>query len=185
MTYDSFITQARKYANGSEAERLHLMALLLDTEPRKAFWQRQTNGQPKLTWELFLREEGLCTIGLYRNFKTATSLVDVNVFGVYASAALGKLPSVLRTRIVQQTQAWISSHHLPPTYQRISKYVRDLHTGIAPPRGKRTPIHALRTENNRLKRELNEAYDYIHTLQAALKKAGVRIPREPDAMSSH
>jgi hypothetical protein len=175
-TYTNFITTAKKYANQGESQRLSLMMLLLDTEPRNSLWQGNPN--QVISWDGLLREEGLCTPGLYHDFKRATSVMKVEVFGVYASAALVKIKAQYRPRIIKATQQWIDSHRVPPTYQRINKYVRDLKKDLGIRAKPSTPIHALRSENNRLKRELNSAHRYIETLQATLKKNNIRIPRE-------
>lgn len=176
-SYASFIQNAKKYANQGESQRLNLMKLLLDTEPRKSIWQQ--NPSNTLSWDLLLREEGLCTPALFHDFKRATKIVDVEVFGVYASAAIAKLKAEFRGRIVRQTQKWIESHRVPPTYQRISKYVSELKKELGIRGRPSSPLHTLRSENNRLKRDLNKADDYIDILKATLKKNNVRIPREP------
>ena len=176
-TYSTFIQNAKKYANQGEGQRLGLMKLLLDMEPRKSIWLSNPNNTA--SWDALLREEGLCTPALFHDFKRATKIVDVDVFGVYASAAIAKLKADYRSRIVRQTQKWIDSHRVPPTYQRISKYVAELRKDMGIRSRPSTPIHALRSENNRLKRELNKADTYIDTLKAALKGHGVRVPREP------
>ncbi len=175
-TYASFIQTAKKFANQGESQRLNLMMLLLDTEPRNSLWQANPN--KTVSWDGLLRDEGLCTPGLYHDFKRATSIMKVTVFGVYASAAIVKIKAQYRPRIIKETQQWINSHRVPPTYQRINKYVRDLKRDLGIRSKPTTPIHALRSENNRLKRELNSAHTYIETLQAMLKKHNLRIPRE-------
>jgi hypothetical protein len=176
-SYTAFIQSAKKFANQGESQRLNLMKLLLDTEPRKSIWQQNPSGTN--SWDFLLREEGLCTPALFHDFKRATKIVDVDVFGVYASAAIAKLKTDFRGRVVQETQRWIDSHRVRPTYQRITKYVSELKKDMGIRSRLSTPIHALRSENNRLKRELNKANDYIDTLQATLKKHQVRVPREP------
>lgn len=153
------------------------MTLLLDVEPRLAVWQANPN--QTRSWDQLLREEGLCTPTLFHDFKRSTGIVDVAVFGVYASAAIAKLKKEYRTRIIRATQAWIDSHQVPPTYQRISKYVAELKKELGIRSRPTTPIHALRTENNRLKRELGKAERYIETLQAALRDNNIRVPKEP------
>jgi hypothetical protein len=151
------------------------MLLLVDTEPRRALWR--ANPEQVRSWDVLLREEGLCTPGLYHDFKRAKKTLNVQLFGVYASAALVKLPAEYRQRIMRSTQDWIALHKIPPTYQRITRYVVGLRreAGI---RGPSKPIDALRSENNRLKRELNKADSYIETLQATLRKHQIRIPKE-------
>lgn len=185
VSYTSFIQAAKKYANQGESQRLQLMRLLLDTQPRKAVWQDNPNHT--LSWEALLREEGLCTPALFYNFKRATSVVNVDVFGVYASAAIVKLKKDYRGRIIRQTQKWIESHKVRPTYQRITKYVQEIkkELGIRRPA---TPLQTLRAENSRLKRELVKSSEinlgstrYIVTLQATLKKHNLQIPREPSS----
>ncbi len=127
-SYTAFIQSAKKFANQGESQRLNLMKLLLDTEPRKS---------------------------------------------------IAKLKTEFRGRVVRETQSWIDSHRVRPTYQRITKYVSELKKDMGIRSRPSTPIHALRSENTRLKRELNKANDYIDTLQATLKKHQIRVPREP------
>ena len=130
------------------------------------------------SWESLLREEGLCTPTLFYDFKKAVKFVDVKVFGVYASAAIAKLKVQYRRRVVRSTQEWIDTHQVPPTYQRISKYVTVMRKelGIRPASN---PLTALRLENNRLKRELSKSQQYCELLQATLKKNNIRVPKEP------
>jgi hypothetical protein len=173
--YENFIQSAKKFANGGETQRLSLMKLLIDTEARKSIWHSKTT---HTSWDILLREEGLCTPSLFHDFKRARGVVDVEVFGVYASAALVKLNTEYRSKIVRSTQRWIDAHRVPPTYQRITKYVAELkkELGIRSPS---TPIRSLRAENSRLKREVNRCHEYIDTLQAVLKKNHLPVPREP------
>ncbi len=176
-TYSGFIQTAKRYANQGESQRLQLMMLLLDTEPRKAVWQANPNHTT--SWDSLLREEGLCTPTLFHDFKRAKGIVEVKVFGVYASNAIAKLKKEYRGRIIRATQGWINSHRVPPTYQRITKYVAEMKKEMGIRGRPSTPVHALRTENNRLKRELNRTETYVEILQAVLKKNNLRIPREP------
>jgi hypothetical protein len=173
-TYSGFISTAKKFANQGEGQRLALMMLLLDTEPRKAIWQANPNGTE--SWDALIREEGLCTPTLFHDFKRATGIVDVHVFGVYASAAIAKLKKEYRARILGATKRWIDSHRVPPTYQRITKYVADMKKDMGIRSHPSTPTHALRAENNRLKRELSKAETYIDTLVSTLKKNRIRTP---------
>jgi hypothetical protein len=176
-TYASFIRAAKNYANSGESQRLNLMMLLLDIEPRKSLWQANPN--KTLSWETLLREEGLCTPTLFGDFKRATKMeLDVKLFGVYAAAAIVKLPPNYRSRVIRQTSKWIGEHKIKPTYQRITKYVSELkkELGIRTPS---TPMHQLKAENNRLQRKLKKAEDYIGVLKTALRNNNIRIPREP------
>ena len=177
QSYSSFIQTAKKYANQGESQRLNLMMLLLDTEPRKSLWQ--DNPEQTTSWDALLREESLCTPALFHDFKRATKIVNVKLFGVYASASIANLKTEYRHRVIRNTQEWISTHRIPPTYQRIGKYVRDLKKEMGIRTKPSTPIYALRSENNRLVRQLNKANDYIEVLQACLKKNDIRVPREP------
>ncbi len=178
-TYSRFIQTAKSYANQGEAQRLNLMMLLLDTEARKSLWQ--ANPGEIRTWDALLREEGLCTPTLFYDFKRAVKVVDVKVFGVYASAAIIKLKVNYRRRVLAATQEWIDAHKIRPTYQRISKYVATMkrEMGIGPTPKK--PIHELRLENTRLKRDLGRSERYCTTLKTTLKTNNIRIPKEPTA----
>jgi hypothetical protein len=153
------------------------MDLLVETEPRKSIWQ--DNPEKTTSWNALLREQSLCTPTLYHDFKKAKKLLNVDIFGVYASVALVKLKVEYRARITNATQRWVEAHKVPPTYQRITKYVRELRKELGI-RGKpSTPIHAMRHELNSLARQLNKAHEYIEVLQASLKTHNIRIPREP------
>lgn len=174
-SYTAFIKTAKQYANGGEEERLKLMMLLLDMEPRKALWMVNPDGVK--SWDLILREEGFCTPTLFRNFKRAVPLMNVKMFGVYAAAAIVNLPKGVQNKVIRQTEAWISTHNLRPTYQRISKYVFELRREMGTRSPRTTPIAQLRVENNRLQRENNKAEEYIDLLIAALKLNNIRVPR--------
>ena len=175
-SYSTFIRTAKQYANQGESQRLNLMMLLVEVEPRKSLWQ--SNPNKTKSWDMLLRDEGLCTPALYGDFKRALKIVKVETFGVYAAAAIVKVPAKFRSRVVRDTQKWIDSHKVRPTYQRITKYVAELkkelgiHTSSS-------SMQVLRAKNRRLERELTKANEYIDTLQAVLKKNQIRYPREP------
>jgi hypothetical protein len=165
VNYEAFVRAARKYANSGEEQRLALMTLLMETEPQTAIWW----GNPHQThrWDVLLREERLCTPTLYRAFKTAAKFLDVQKFGVYASAALARLPKDHRQDVTRKTLAWIKMHHVPPTYQLVSEYVRQRkrELGLQAPLRVSPQILKLRKENAKLKRRVEQ-------LEAALTKMG-------------
>lgn len=167
-SYATFIGLAKKHANQGESHRLALMQLLLDTEPRTSIWH--DNPDKLKNWDALLQREGLCTPSLYHAFKRATKLVNVDVFGVYASASIANLPADHRPKIITTTQRWIKSHAVPPTYQRISKYVRETRAKVVKPKAKVSKgVSALTEENNRLKA-------YIRLLQRKLHQHKIPVP---------
>jgi hypothetical protein len=176
QSYAAFIRTAKQYANQGEAQRLALMMLLLDVEPRKSLWQDNPN--KTLSWEALIREEGLCTPALFGDFKRATKIVEVKTFGVYASAAIVKVPTPYRTRVLRSTQEWIDSHKVKPTYQRITKYVAEMkkELGIRTPR---SSLQALRAENKRLKDRVVVRDNYITKLQEICRTNKIRFPQGP------
>jgi len=165
VDYGTFVKTARKYANSGEEQRLSLMLLLLETESKTAIWWE--NPHKTRRWEVLLREERLCTPALYRAFKTASKFLEVRKFGVYASAAIGRLPKEHRQVVMRKTVDWIKTHKVPPTYQLVSEYVRQRkrELGIATPPRISPQVVKLRKENAKLKRR-------VAHLEATLTKMG-------------
>jgi hypothetical protein len=165
VKYEAFVRTARKYANSGEEQRLSLMTLLMETEPQTAIWW--DNPHKTHRWDVLLREERLCTPALYRAFKTAAKFLDVQKFGVYASAALARLPKEHRQSVTRKTLAWIRMHKVPPTYQLVAEYVRQRRRelGLQVPPRISPQILKLRKENAKLKRRVGQ-------LEAALTKMG-------------
>lgn len=173
--YNSFIRAAKRLSNDSEDSHLRLMLLLVETEPKTAIWYENPHGIK--SWEKFLLEEGLCTPSKYYGFKAANANrhIDVKTLGVYASILIQRLPKDLRSKVIEMTREWIKNHRVPPTYQRISTYVKVL-------RGKQPKklgtMASLRDENARLKKKLEEKEAYILLLKSTLTSNKIRVPRE-------
>lgn len=165
MKYEAFVRTARKYANSGEEQRLSLMTLLIETEPQTAIWW--SNPHKTRRWDVLLREERLCTPTLYRAFKAGAKFLDVRKFGVYASAALARLPKEHRQSVTRMTLTWIKDHRVPPTYQLVAEYVRQRkrELGIQKPRKVSPLIAKLKKENVKLKKRVGQ-------LEAALAKMG-------------
>lgn len=165
MNYDTFVRTARKYANLGEEQRLSLMTLLVETEPKTAIWW--DNPHKTHRWDVLLREDRLCTPTLYRAFKAASKFLDVRTFGVYGSAALARLPKDHRQSVTRKTLGWIKAHKVPPTYQLVAEYVRQRRQelGLQTPPRVSPQIVKLRKENAKLKRRVGQ-------LEAALTKMG-------------
>lgn len=175
MNYQAFIKSAKDFANRGEEHRLKLMVLLVEYEPKKALWMVNPHGIRK--WDALLRHEGLCTPSLFHAFKQASKIVDVEKFGVYASAAIVKLPKEHRAEVIRRTRSWINEHRLPPHYQRVTQYVRLLKSDLGI-RTKPAPSAILRRENTKLKGRLEERDAYIEKLKTALRRNSIRPPQE-------
>lgn len=175
MNYRDFIRQAKEFANRGENYRVKLMLLLVEYEPQKALWLQNPHGLK--TWDMLLRTEGLCTPTLYHAFKQATKLVDVEVFGVYASVSIARLPKDQRSTVIKRTKEWIGAHKVPPHYQRVVEYVRQLRKdlGIRAPEGSSVK---LRRRVARLEAAIETKNDYIGRLVEALRRNGIRPPKE-------
>ncbi len=173
--YNSFIRAAKRLSNDSEDSHLRLMLLLVETEPKTAIWFENPHGLR--SWDELLREEGLCTPSKYHGFKAANANpnIDVKTLGVYASILIQRLPKEMRSKVIAMTREWIKNHRVPPTYQRISTYVKTL-------RGKQPKqpgtLASLRDENARLKKKLEEKEAYISQLKNMLTNHKIRVPRE-------
>jgi len=141
------------------------MKLLLETEPKTVIWWGNPHGTKR--WDVLLREERLCTPALYRAFKTASKFLDVHKFGVYGSAAIGRLPKEHRQIVMKKTLAWIQTHKVPPTYQLVAEYVRQRKQELGLPIAPRTSpqVEKLRKENAKLKKRIAQ-------LEATLTKMG-------------
>jgi len=165
VNYDTFVRTARKYANSGEEHRLSLMTLLIETEPKTVIWH--DNPHKTRRWDVLLREERLCTPALYRAFKSGAKFLDVRKFGVYASAALARLPKEHRPGVTKRTLEWIQTHKVPPTYQLVAEYVRQRKTELGLPVAPRVSpqVEKLRKENAKLKKR-------VEKLEATLEKMG-------------
>lgn len=164
MQYSKFIEKARKLKGDQAATEVAFWELLVEQEKDELSWKAPKT--PYKTWWALLRGEGLCTWSTYENYKKARALIStswIKKFGVYASISISKLDADTRDSVFKTTKAWYTNYNVPPTYQRISKYVRDL--GRASRMTKR--------EN-----KIAKMRAYIKKCQALLKKNKIEIPEE-------
>ncbi len=164
MNYDKFLDLAQKYKADQARNEVKFLELLVEQEADVLNWKAPRT--PYKAWSELLREEGLCTFTLYRNYKKARQLLPeqwIQKLGAYASISISKLDDESRRIILEQVKKWYGNHKVTPTYQRVSKYVRDLG-------GKRR--RAVRASKIQLMRA------YIIKCQSLLKKNKIDVPPE-------
>lgn len=171
-SYDSFVQTAKNLANKGEEYRLRLMHLLVEMEAQKIVWY----GHPHTTWGDVLREERLCTPAAFAAFKKAATYgLKVDKLGVAASCLLAKQTKAVRTIVVKQATDWVKTHHVPPSYQLVSEYVKHL----LKDRNKQviSPYAKVKAERDRLQAENNRLTGYVTTLRNTLRLNGIPIPK--------
>ncbi len=164
MEYKKFLTLARRYRNSETDYEYRYMELLVTQKADIASWKKPLTKYE--SWSELLKEEGLCTISMFHNYEKAQSVIDtfwIKRLGVYASVSIAQLNSETRTTVLASVKKWYGEHKVAPTYQRVSKYVRDL--GRASRKRK--------TENKMVKMRA-----YIKICQALLKKNRISVPEE-------
>lgn len=162
MNYPQFVKLARSYAKASDEAQIRLLRLLMDVHEAPAIWQSKHS-----TWEEVLRAEKFCTVHRYTSFRKAVSLgISPEKLGVDAACLLATYSSTLRKKALTQTRSWIEQHRVPPTYQLVAEYVKELRpTKKAKPKPKAQKIKTL--------------WNYILKLQAVCKEHGITYPPPP------
>lgn len=167
MLLEGYLRKARKLSTDGEAKKLQLMNLLADLYNKPHLWQAPDG--PHSDWAALLKQEGFCTITLFRKFQVARKTlqaVDLRNFGVYASTRVATLPLKYRDKVIRRLRAWHQGHRIPPTYQRVTTYTKEL-VGVYKSRvTKQAP------EVTRLKKR-------IRALEALLRKNNIPVPRKP------
>jgi len=164
MNYDRFLELAQKYKADQANNEVKFLELLVAQEEDVLNWKKPRTSYA--SWAELLREEGLCTWTTYRNYKKARQLLSsgwIEKLGVYASISISKLDETTRKTVFDQVKKWYGQHKVTPTYQRVSKYVRDL-GGARRRTAKESKIRLMRT--------------YIVKCQALLKKHKIEVPPE-------
>jgi hypothetical protein len=162
MEHTKFIALARQYKADQAENEYKFLELLVTQEEDVAAWKNKT---PYKSWGELLREEGLCTITTYRNYKKARQLLSltwIKRLGVYASISISKLDDDTRDKVLSSVKQWYSQHQVTPTYQRVSKYVRNLGG------------HVKKTKRENQVRVLKT---YIAKCHALLKKNRIPLPQ--------
>ncbi len=164
MEYSKFLALARRYRGGQTEYEYKYMELLVAQKADRLNWMKPRTRHE--SWSDLLREEGLCTVSMFNNYEKAKSVIDplwLKRLGVYPSVSIAQLDQVTRVTILASVKKWYGEHKVAPTYQRVSKYVRDL--GRASRKKK--------TESKLVKMRA-----YIKACQALLKKNKISIPEE-------
>lgn len=164
MEYKKFLATARRYRGSQTEYEYKYMELLVAQKADKAAWKNPVT--PHHSWSELLKEEGLCTISMFNNYEKAKRTIDdlwIQRLGVYASVSLAQLSDDARVTILKSVKDWYGAHKVAPTYQRVSKYVRDL--------GKAS--RKRKVENKMVKMRT-----YIKVCQALLKKNKISVPEE-------
>lgn len=164
MNYDKFLELAQRYKANQAENEVKFLELLVEQEADVLNWKKPRTSYA--SWGELLREEGLCTWTTYRNYKKARQLIQaswIEKLGVYASISISKLDETERKTILDQVKKWYGAHKVTPTYQRVSKYVRDLGG-----RRRRTAKES----------KIRLMQNYIVKCQGLLKKNKIDVPPE-------
>src|ERR1041384_3679694 len=127
MEYSKFLSLARKYRAGETENEYRYMELLVAQKADVLNWKKPRTSYE--TWPELLKEEGLCTYSMFKSYEKAKVVLDsvwIKRLGVYASVSIAKLDRETQTEVLSSVKRWYGQHGVAPTYQRVSKYVRDL-----------------------------------------------------------
>lgn len=161
MEYSKFLEKARKLKTSQAGNEVEFLNLLVEQENDMLDWKSPKTSYR--TWNELLRGEQLVTVTTYTGYKKARERLPkvwIDKLGVYASISISKLNEADRNKILTSVKKWYASHQVAPTYQRVAKYVRDLH-----PR---------KSTESRARKMLS----YIRTCQAILRKNKIEVPKE-------
>jgi hypothetical protein len=164
MEYTKFLSLVRKYKTGETENEYRYMELLVDQKKDVLNWKKPRTSYE--TWSELLREEGLCTYSMFQNYEKAKTVIDntwIRRLGVYASVSLAKLDRTTQAEVLASVKRWYGQHQVAPTYQRVSKYVRDL--GLA--------ARKMKVENR-----VQKMKAYIKVCQRLLKQNRISVPKE-------
>jgi hypothetical protein len=164
MEYKKFLALARRYRGNETDYEYKYMELLVAQKADRINWKKPATRYD--SWSELLKEEGLCTVSMFQNYEKAQGLLEplwIKRLGVYASVSIAQLSNETRGTVLNTVKKWYGEHKVAPTYQRVSKYVRDL--GRASRKKK--------TESKLVKMRA-----YIKVCQALLKKNRISVPEE-------
>lgn len=161
MEYSKFLEKARKLKTNQSGNEVDFLNLLVEQENDMLDWKHPKT--PYKSWYELIRGEQLVTVTTYTGYKKARERLPkiwIDKLGVYASISIGKLGEADRNKILTSVKKWYSAHQVAPTYQRVSRYLRDLH-----PRKQ--------TESRGRK-----MLSYIRQCQSILRKNKIEVPKE-------
>lgn len=185
---DAYLGRLRQLAGDGERSNVAMMELLMELYEHKEIW-----GARYSAWDDLLKEEGFTTPYTYEGFVKAFNdfgRSEVTTLGVRASVLLVRLPKGTRTKVHGMLEQWMKTHPVPPTYQRVSTYVKIVIGNLNGPKkglskdetitGLRSAKRALSTENRTLKATTERLRKHIWRLNGMLKRAGLEVPKVPD-----
>lgn len=170
-----------------EGRYLTLMEALMGFYEHKEIW-----GVRYHTWDSLLREEGFCTPHTYEGFVQAYKAFgkeEVRRLGVRASVLLVRQSKSVQGQVLTLVNEWLQTHVVPPTYQRVSTYTRQIIGTVKKPRKAQSRDEntvQLKKQLQKLKREAGVQREYQENLERyskraynACKKAGIKIGTPP------
>jgi hypothetical protein len=161
MEYSKFLDKARKLKTSQSGNEVAFLDLLVDQEADVLDWK--TPKTPYKSFNELLRAEGLCTVTTYSGYKKARERLPaqwINKMGVYASISVSKLNENDRNKVMASVKKWYGTFQVAPTYQRISRFVRELH-----------PRKQTESKSRKM-------LTYIRTCQSIMRKNKIDVPKE-------
>lgn len=161
-TLPAYMTELRLLANQGEDAQVRKMLLLVDLFQAKELWIHVYG-----SWSTFLDLHRFATPSLFQRFRSALSVMsdkDAKRFGVKTTALLGSLPLDIRQGIIDRVRAWVMEHKIPPEYQRVTEYVKQIAPSTPRPKDGKKVLTLLR---------------HIGKLNRLLRDCGVRPPEVP------
>lgn len=135
MQYGRFLARAKTLRATHNANHIKLFELLAQQEEDILDWKWPRSKY--YTWAELLKGEGLCTYAAYRQYKKACDILTpewLHKLGIYPSISLARLSDKDRPEILRRVKRWYTGHRVPPTYQLVSTYVRNVRRELQPDR---------------------------------------------------
>lgn len=162
MEFTKFLKRARELRESQFDNEYEYFELLIKQEEDLLSWESKYD-----SWADVLTTEGLIAVSAYRKYKKtrgAIPTVWIKKLGVYASMSIVALDKETRDTVFTQVKSWHSRHQTAPTYQRVSKYVRDL--------GRSSRKKKVSTKTQKM-------LTYIRVCQGLLRDNKIPYPKEP------
>jgi len=187
------LARIRQLAGDGENTQVSMMLALLELFEHKEIWSSRYN-----KWDELLREEGFTTAHRFDGFVKAYNEfgeAEIRKLGIGASALLIRQQKATRVKVHVILTDWINTHKIPPTYQRVTTYVKmvigDVTGNKAKVASKDEQIVKLKSVNRDLAKKVKSSSDYIERLKkhvwrinGLLKRAKVDPPKMPELVET-
>jgi hypothetical protein len=189
---DRYLSRIRQLSSDSERFQTDMMFALAELHEHREVWSVRYS-----TWDTLLTEEGFTTGHSFEWFIKGLDIfgvAEVRNIGSRAAISLALQTVPIRSRVLKSTKAWIETHGVKPSYQRISGYVRKEIGSVKPKKvklksrrnadsrdeivvGLKAKVRELQANLRESEDKLSKAEKKVWLLKSELKKRKIPLPK--------